>query len=242
MKSFFLLILLGLVSLSANAQTAKELPEAVATSIPYKRSIPPSIRSHARKPFASRFFGTSRASSRGELAFHLFEPGNKNGENGSGNASQSFQLDVFERLRGQNQWRLLNSVPVRYQSHEGAQPVRFGASFLWLDERNKSVPLLQLNCYGEGMYGDFGDHVLVVFPGGWKKSANVQAFGYGADQSSDNYGQGARFERDVKGVFQVRMAYSSNQISHFEVWRWNGLQFAATKTSLPIKEEGGALP
>ncbi len=231
LKNLCFVLMLALSAVSAGAQNANKLPEAVATPIPYVRAVPASILAGAHKPFNSLFFGIVHLKGQTERAIHLYSQPDKDAARDINHRFivQPFHLDVWERAKGRKQWRLLNSADVSYESHEHYAPIKFGASFLWLDEKKKSAPMLRLNCYGDGMYGDYGDWVYVVFPNGWRKAAAVQAFGYGTDQSSDYDFKGARFERGGDGVFQVRVSYGTSQSSHEEVLRWNGLKFAAAQ-------------
>jgi len=237
MKPFLLLLWLGLVSLGANAQEAKELPDAVQTEIVYSPLVPASVRLHAKKPYKTKFFGRFKVESRSELAIHLYsQPEDKNmaiaknvGE--VGNVLGPYQLDVFQRAVGRKQWQLLNSVPVRYES-KSTPPVLYGATSLWLDEPRKSSLVLILNLYDDnGIAGSFGDKVLLVFSQGWEKPAVVQAFGHGGEQSSDFSGKGAKFKRDEHGFLEVWEFYSYNppERNYEEVYQWNGQRFVFTR-------------
>ena len=234
LKKLFLALFLGAILSDVGAQPIESLPRTTVP-IPYIRLVPSSIRTHPKTPYQSKFYGRFRVQQ--EIAIHCYNAGNLGGVEPTPEEKalgwqyvQEFKVDIFAKTKGR--WKSLNSVQVRYDAFNGGPPVRFGANFLYLHEKNKTAPILLLNCYDpEGAHGDIGNQIALVFLEGWTKAATAQAFGYGGVGGGEGGGQDLRFERDPRGTLQVRIAYNynSNENSYQELWRWNGQRFALSE-------------
>lgn len=202
--------LLAALSLRAHAQTTAPLNAATptATQVPqrisYRCDVPASVLKMMPRGAQSSFYGTFRFSPRGrEHALHLFDLRPERGVNAyNSRGRHAFVLDVFER-HGQN-WRRVNRLSLNYRSSD-SRLNRFSAELLWLDPLKRQQPVLHLRCYTtEGLYGDAGNDVLLVFAKGLAQSAVGQSFWFGGSNASYFLGQHSNFQHiGADGLMRV---------------------------------------
>ena len=198
----------------------------VAIDVIESKSIPKSVQSRMSKNGKSEFYGIFKLRPKGDqYALHFYSLDAK---------KPKFALDFFrfKSALPSASPRFLNKLNFKgkdtnYNLDPTPTLTEFEsvkAQIFWVNPKTKVIPVLRLNCFADGFYGDITNNYLMAFPLSFSGKTVVQQFGDSWDHNVAN--KSSYNELDNRGLMMVNLTTNFNGgLSQYRKLKWNGKVF-----------------
>ena len=196
MKPLLIVLISCCLTTFVIAQSKKEVTQH---PISYIRNVPSYARTlmpaHSKSLFWGKLSIKSDNDTKGFHLYSLYAPELKS-ESG---VKCHFALDIFTLYPKPH---LINRIFLIYRY--AWPPTTYGMSFTWMDKEEKTMPLLVVRSFADGIYGPLGIEHFIALPHGWSKQPSVTNLNFGAWRASDTIGEKNILAREQNGLIGIQ--------------------------------------